>query len=140
MDALLLNVMPAVAMIQGLGDLAWSEPWPGRIAVGALALLASLLVTLLYHLGYEEFRSPKVGLVLVGNTLITLAYLVSTNPLGAIVSHAAMHVAAVFRGPETTIQLPPHDLEARPIQRGIGSNEAGRQPRYQSNQQRPYIR
>jgi hypothetical protein len=58
--------------------------------------------------GYKEFRNKSVGLVLVGNTLITLAYLLSTNPLGAILSHTAMHVAAVIQGPETTIQLPPH--------------------------------
>jgi hypothetical protein len=71
-------------------------------------LAASLLVTLAYHLGYPEFRSRKVGLVLVGNALITLAYLLSANPLGALISHTVMHLAAVIQGPETTIQLPPH--------------------------------
>ena len=65
-------------------------------------------MTLTYHVGYAEFRNRSVGLVLVGNSLITLAYLLSTNPLGAILSHTAMHVAAVIQGPETTIQLPPH--------------------------------
>ena len=108
MDALLLNVMPVVAVWSGFSEIGWAVSWSGKIAVGALALLASLLVTLLYHLGYPEFRNRKVGLVLFGNALITLAYLVSTNPLGAIVSHVAMHVAAVFQGPETMIQLPPH--------------------------------
>jgi hypothetical protein len=39
---------------------------------------------------------------------MTLAFLLSGNPLGALISHPAMHVAAVLRGPETTIQLPPH--------------------------------
>ena len=104
MDALLLNVMPVVAVwgvFSGAG-------WQGKLAIGALALLASLLVTLLYHLGYGEFRNRKVLLVLVGNAVITLAFLASGNPLAAIVSHAAMHVAAVFRGPETMLQLPPH--------------------------------
>ena len=108
MDALLLNVMPVVAVWSGFSGIGWTVSWSGKIAVGALALLASLLVTLLYHVGYPEFRNRKVGLVLFGNALITLAYLVSTNHLGAIVSHVAMHVAAVFRGPETMIQLPPH--------------------------------
>lgn len=108
MDALLLNIMPVVAVWHGFSTVGWTVNWPGKIAVGALALLASLLVTLLYHLGYPEFRNRKVALVLVGNALITLAYLVSTNPLGAVVSHVVMHVAAVYRGPETMIQLPPH--------------------------------
>jgi hypothetical protein len=108
MDALLLNVMPVVAVWHGFSTVGWTVNWPGKIAVGVLALLASLLVTLLYHVGYPEFRNRKVALVLVGNALITLAYLVSANPLGAVLSHVVMHVAAVFRGPETMIQLPPH--------------------------------
>jgi hypothetical protein len=108
MDALFLNVMPVLAIWTGFSEAGWTTAWPGKIALGALALLASLFVTLLYHLGYREFRNRKVVMVLIGNSLITLAYLVSTNPLGALVSHVAMHVAAVFRGPETVIQLPPH--------------------------------
>jgi hypothetical protein len=108
MDALLLNVMPVVAVWQGLSGSGWTDAWPGKLGAGALALVASLLVTLLYHLGYREFRNRRVALVLIGNTLITLAYLASANPLGALVSHMTMHVAAVFRGPETMVQLPPH--------------------------------
>lgn len=108
MDALLLNVMPVVSVWSGFSKAGWTVAWSGRIAVGILALLASLLVTLLYHLGYPEFRNRRVALVLFGNILITSAYLVSTNPLGAVVSHVVMHVAAVFQGPERTIQLPPH--------------------------------
>jgi hypothetical protein len=30
--------------------------WPGKIAVGVIALIASLLVTVAYHLGYPEYR------------------------------------------------------------------------------------
>jgi hypothetical protein len=108
MDALFLNVMPVAAVWTGFSNVGWTATWPGQIALGLLALLASLFVTLLYHLGYREFRNRKVVMVLVGNSLITLAYLVSANPLGALVSHVAMHVAAVFRGPETVLQLPPH--------------------------------
>jgi hypothetical protein len=58
--------------------------------------------------GYAEFRNKSVGLILVGNAVITLAYLVSANPLGAILSHTVMHVAAIIQCPETTLQLPPH--------------------------------
>ncbi|MGD8463588.1 MAG: hypothetical protein PVI09_06945 [Anaerolineae bacterium] len=114
MDALFLNVMPVVAIWAGFSEAGWTAAWPGKIALGVLALLASLFVTLLYHLGYREFRNRKVVMVLIGNSLITLAYLLSTNPLGALVSHVAMHVAAVFRGPETMLQLPPHDSTPTP--------------------------
>ena len=112
MDALFLNVLPVVAVWNGFSAAGEPVGWLARIGIGALSLMASLLVTLFYHLGYSEFRNRKVFLVVVGNALITLAYLVSGNPLGAVVSHVAMHVAAVFQGPETTIQLPPHYARA----------------------------
>ena len=107
-DALFLNVMPVAAVWNGFLQAGWTDSWLGMIAAGVLVLGASLLVTAAYHVGYPEFRNKRVGLVLVGNALITLAYLLSTNPLGAVISHTAMHLAAVLRGPETTIQLPPH--------------------------------
>lgn len=113
-DALLLNVMPVLATWEAFSQLGWTDSWIGMIAVGALALVASLLVTAGYHLGYPEFRNSTLGLVLVGNSLITLAYILPGNPLGAMMSHAIMHIAAVSQGPETTIQLPPH--YSRPIE------------------------
>jgi lipopolysaccharide export LptBFGC system permease protein LptF len=76
-----------------------------------IALLASLLVTLAYHLGYAEFRNKRIGLVLLGNGVITLAYLISASSLAALIAHTAMHIAAVHQGPETTIQLPPHEAQ-----------------------------
>jgi hypothetical protein len=121
MDALFLNAMPVVAAWTGFSEAVWTAAWPGKIALGLLALLASLFVTLLYHLGYREFRNRKVIMVLIGNSLITLAYLVSTNPLGAMVSHVAMHVAAVLRGPETVLQLPPHYAASHSEAPGIAS-------------------
>ncbi|MFW9913647.1 MAG: hypothetical protein ACFFEU_14310, partial [Candidatus Thorarchaeota archaeon] len=107
-DSLLLNVMPVIAVWNGFSQIGLLSTWTWQILAAILGLGASLLVTLLYHLGYTEFRNRKVGFVLIGNTIITLAYLLSTNPLGAILSHIIMHIAAVIRGPETTIQLPPH--------------------------------
>ena len=108
MDAFYLNVMPVVAVWAGTSQLGWSTTVAGKIGMGVAGLLASLLVTLAYHLGYPEFRNKRVGLVLVGNSLITLAFLFSGSPFGSIISHTAMHIAAVWQGPETTIQLPPH--------------------------------
>jgi len=113
-DALFLNVMPVLATWEAFSQLGWTDAWMGRIAISALALIASLLVTAGYHLGYPEFRNSTLGLVLLGNSLITLAHILSGNPLGAIISHVVMHIAAVNQGPETTIQLPPH--YSRPIQ------------------------
>ncbi len=108
LDALLLSVMPLLATWRAFSLLGWTAGWPGRLAVGSLALVASLFVTIAYHLGYPEFRGPEVVGPVIGNGVSSLAYLLTTNPLGAVLSHIAMHVAAVLHGPETTVQLPPH--------------------------------
>jgi hypothetical protein len=107
-DALLLNVIPVIAIWNGFEQASFLSTWVWQLLALVLGLGASLLVTLLYHIGYKEFRNRSVGLVLMGNTIITLAFLFSTNPIGAILSHTFMHIAAVIKGPETTIQLPPH--------------------------------
>ncbi|MDD3628082.1 MAG: hypothetical protein PHV06_12280 [bacterium] len=107
-DGLFLNVLPVVAVLNIFSENNISEYVPGQILIGFMALMASLFVTFFYHLGYPEFRNKSVILVLLGNTIITLTFIVSGNPLAAVLTHTIMHVAAVFRGPETTIQLPPH--------------------------------
>jgi hypothetical protein len=109
-DALLLSVMPTAAMWAAFG--MGSGPL-ARIGVGALALIASVYVTAAYHLGYPEFRGRSVWLAVMGNAIITLGLLLTGSPLAAILSHTAMHVAAVLHGPETAIQLPPHYGEER---------------------------
>jgi hypothetical protein len=107
-DGLLLNVMPVIIVLNIFSEYSFFGNLSGQILIGVIALLASLLVTLFYHLGYPEFRNKSVLFVLLGNTIITLTFILSGNPLAAVITHMIMHVAAVFRGPETTIQLPPH--------------------------------
>ena len=108
-DALLLSVLPVLATQRGFAALGWTSHWPGIIAVGALAFLASMFVTVCYHLGYPEY-GVQGGIVgpSIGNGVMTLGYLLTNNPLTAILSHIAMHVAGVLHGPASVIQLPPH--------------------------------
>lgn len=108
MDALLLTVLPVIATWQALTLLNWTANWPGKILVGAIALLASVLVTAAYHLGYPEYRGAGLSGPVIGNSTMTLGYLITNNPLAAIVSHIAMHIAAVLHGPASVMQLPPH--------------------------------
>jgi hypothetical protein len=107
-DALLLSVLPVLAVQIALTAPFWSEFWYGRVALGAIALLASLIVTTAYHLGYPEFRSKKVIYPNVGNGVLSLAFIITMNPIAAILPHMAMHVAAMIHGKETTGQVPPH--------------------------------
>jgi hypothetical protein len=108
LDALLLSVLPVFATWQAFSSHGWTDRWFGRIAAGGTALMASLLVTAAYHWGYPEFRGAVVAAPVVGNGILTLAYLLSTSPLAAMGGHVAMHIAAVLHGPATTLQLPPH--------------------------------
>jgi hypothetical protein len=109
-DALLLSVLPVLATWQAFTLLNWTANWPGKILVGALAVLASLFVTVAYHLGYPEYRGTGLFGPSIGNTSMTLGYLLTNNPLAAILSHIAMHIAGVLHGPASVVQLPPHYL------------------------------
>ena len=110
MDALLLSVLPVLATWQAFTLLNWTANWPGKILVGALAVFASLVVTVAYHLGYPEYRSTGLFGPAIGNTAMTLGYLLTNNPLAAVLSHIAMHIAGVLQGPASVVQLPPHYL------------------------------
>lgn len=42
------------------------------------------------------------------DTFITLGDRLTMNPLTLVITHVAMHIAAVLDGMETTVQLLPH--------------------------------
>lgn len=107
LDALLLTVVPVLSVYgsRSADDLRSGSE---RVRWAALALLASLFVTAAYHLGFAEFRGPSLLQPLIGNAVVTLAYLLAGNPLAPVLAHVIMHVAAVLHGTSTTVQLPPH--------------------------------
>ncbi len=109
LDALFLSVLPVLATWQAFSAIGWTATLPGKILVGAIALIASLLVTIAYHLGYPEYRSSG-GIMgpSVGNGVMSLGYILSNNPISAVFSHIARHIAGVLQGPATVMQLPPH--------------------------------
>ena len=107
-DALLLSVLPVLAAWQAFTLLGWTISGPGRMAAAVIAILASLLVTTAYHLGYPEYRGKGMIGPVIGNSTMTLGYLLTANPLAAMLSHIAMHIAGVLQGPASVTQLPPH--------------------------------
>jgi hypothetical protein len=108
-DALFLSVLPVLATWQAFAALGLTATLPGKILVGAVALIASLVVTVAYHYGYPEYRAGG-GVIgpSIGNGVMSLGYILTNNPITAIFSHIAMHVAGVLQGPATVMQLPPH--------------------------------
>jgi hypothetical protein len=111
-DALLLSVLPVMAILALFTNIDIQPSWLKTAVSGAAALAASIAVTIAYHLGYPEFRSRQVWWTVLGNGIFTLAYVVTGSPLAAILPHLAMHVASVIHGRETTIQLPPHAVQS----------------------------
>lgn len=107
-DGMLLSVVPALAVLEAASGTSWATGLGGDIAARTVALAASCFVAAAYHLGYPEFRGRRVLWPVFGNGVMSLAYLVTLNPLAAVLPHAAMHVAAIVHGRETTLQLPPH--------------------------------
>jgi hypothetical protein len=108
-DAGLISVLPVLATKRALAcfGLASSRPWC-RALGGLAAVVASALVNLAYHGECRDLHGMAVLGPLFGNTVLTLAYVLTGNPLAPVLSHIAMHVAAVLHGIDTTSQLPPH--------------------------------
>jgi hypothetical protein len=106
-DAVLLSVLPVLA-VYGSESAERMRRAGYRLRAGGRALLASLLVTAMYHLGFPEFRGRALVQPLIGNGVMTAGYLLTGNPLTPTIAHVLLHGAAVLRGPETTVQLPPH--------------------------------
>jgi len=107
-DSLLLSVLPVMAVQLVFADSGLNSGILGKIGFILLAFLASIFVTVIYHLGYPEFRGKKVIWPVIGNGVLSLAFLLTMNPLAAILPHIGMHVAAMIHGRETTGQVPPH--------------------------------
>ena len=104
-DALLLTVLPCLIVLRALGGRL--ATWRRRGAYFAASLALVLTITAVYHLGYTQYRQDGIGSPETGNTLISMPMLLSTNPIGSIADHAAMHISAVAHTYETNVRLPP---------------------------------
>jgi hypothetical protein len=103
-DALLLTAFPGAV---ALGILEGKLRGKRRLLFAVIALPLVLIITAAYHLGYEQFRDDGIGPPEFGNVVISLPMLATGNPLGSIVAHASMHVAADVHSYETDVFLPP---------------------------------
>jgi hypothetical protein len=107
-EGLLLSVLPVLITWQALASLHWTESWYGIVMSGVIALVASMFVIGIHHLGYREFRGRKLVFAEVGCVPLSLAYLLTLNPLAAAVGHSILHMGAVLSG----VELPPHQEHA----------------------------
>ena len=107
-DGLLLSVFPILVVFAAFAGSRLDRRFTGKIVIGAVALIASLAMTAVYHAGYSDFRSDKIGKPLTGDVVWSVPTLVTLNPLGAPIAHAGLHVSAVLHSYDTDTFLPPH--------------------------------
>lgn len=117
-DGLLLSAFPWLVTWRALsGERSSLVKCAG---VNLLALGLALVVTSAYHLGYRDFRGPKLVQAIIGNAIATLPTLLSANPMASPLAHAILHIAALAHNPQSDLFLPPHALESA---RGEQSDE-----------------
>jgi len=107
-DGLLLSAFPILLVFAALKNSRLRERAGGLIAVGAIAVVASLTMTAVYHAGYDDFRSDKLRKPVTGDLIWSVPTLATLNPLGAPIAHVGLHVGAVAHNYDTDLFLPPH--------------------------------
>jgi hypothetical protein len=117
-DALTLYVLPAaVAYLLMRGN---RQGLKRKAGFAGLALVLSLLVTATYHVGYSEYRDETLRYPEIGALVANIPTVLTGNPLGAVVTHSSMHVAAVLHQNEggAAHMLPPTVAEDYPSHGG----------------------
>ena len=107
-DGLLPSAFPILIVFAGFAGSRLNDHRRGKIMICVVALLASILMTAVYHLGYSDFRSAKLRKPVIGDTIWSVPTLVTLNPVGAPIAHVGLHVTAVVHSYETQVFLPPH--------------------------------
>lgn len=111
-DALLLSAFPGLValglMRSNISGLL------RRATYGMLTLVLVVFITLTYHVGYEELRDKDLVGPVLGNVVISIPVIATANPIGSIVAHTAMHLAAVTHAYESKDRLPPQVFARHP--------------------------
>ena len=47
-----------------------------------------LTITAAYHLGFEQSHRDGIGAPVIGNTMISVLMLLTTNPIGSVLAHS----------------------------------------------------
>jgi hypothetical protein len=106
-EAVLLATLPVLAVWQAMSERGWTASTVAKVGSGTLAIAGALVVILVHHLGYVEFRASAARRKLVG-ALATcgvqaLAFLLTGNILASLLAHIVLHSQMILRG----VPLPP---------------------------------
>jgi hypothetical protein len=99
---------------------------PSARPVAGLALLLSPLVSTSYHLSYPEYRDADLRSPLIGTFAANVPTALTGNPLGAMVTHPMVHIAAVVhQGNGGSTQMLPPQVTTDYSSRGDSDVAAG---------------
>jgi hypothetical protein len=107
-DGLLLSAFPILLVFAVFEKSRLRRRVGGVIAVGAIAMAASLAMTAVYHAGYSDFRGSKLSKPVTGDLVWSVPTLATLNPVGAPIAHVGVHITAVVHNYDTELFLPPH--------------------------------
>lgn len=113
-DGVLLSVFPILAVFGAFAGTRLRKRIAGKAVIAAIAMIASLGITAVYHLGYSDFRSEKVRKPIAGDVIWSAPTLVTLSPFGAPIAHVGLHVGAVLHSYDTDTFLPPHTKADEP--------------------------
>jgi hypothetical protein len=109
-EAVLLSTLPVLALWQGCVELGWTDGRWAKIGSGVLAILGALIVILVHHLGYVEFRTKAGRRGLFGALAVcglqAIAFLATGSVLAPIVAHIVLHGQLLMRGDELPPAMP----------------------------------
>ncbi|MGZ4129849.1 MAG: hypothetical protein ACXVPR_03360 [Actinomycetota bacterium] len=108
-EAIILASLPVIVIWQAMADAGWTEGAGRTAATGALAVAGAVLVILVHHLGYAEFRRPSARRELLGTLfgcgLQAVAFAVTGNLIAPVLAHVILHAQLLTRH----VQMPPED-------------------------------
>jgi hypothetical protein len=104
-DALLLSAFPALVALGLMRHRI--DGIARRLTFGGLTFALVSMITVSYHAGYADFRNREIAGPVVGNAVISLPVIATANPVGSILAHVAMHLAALSHAYESADRLPP---------------------------------
>jgi hypothetical protein len=108
-EGLLLSVLPVLITWQAFATAGWTDGI-GAVVAGGAAMLASVVLIVVHHLGYVGYRGRRLVLPVVACGVLSLAFLLTGNPIAAMGGHALLHAGILRRG----MEMPPHAAAAAP--------------------------
>ena len=119
-EGVLLSALPVLITWQMIHGLGWTGA-AGTVAEWTLPLVASIVVIIVHHLGYWEYRNKLLLPISLGCGLLSLGYLITGSPIAPALGHVLAHSSSLLHGSE----LPPHPhpRAARRMDRVIAGGE-----------------